>query len=78
MRAFDCLDIDFIKNKLYNLGIRGIFLDWINDYLSVKTMFVKINKATSAMQNIDLGIHHGSERGKTIVLAVCQPSIISC
>lgn len=67
-RAFDSLSFSFIKCKLYNIGFRGVFLDWIVGYLSDRTMFVKVENAASDCRNIGIGVPQGSVLGPLIFL----------
>lgn len=39
-RAFDCLNISFIKYKFFNIGFRGKFLEWIVHFLPDRTMLL--------------------------------------
>lgn len=39
-RAFDTLSFRFIIDKLYNTGLRGVFLNWIDRYLRERTMLL--------------------------------------
>lgn len=66
--AFDCLNIKFIESKLYNIGFRGVFLEWIIDFLSDRKIFVKINDSQSELYNINIGVPQGSVLGPLIFL----------
>lgn len=67
-RAFDSINFKFINSKLYNLGFRGIFLDWIDDYLSNRKILVRIGNCFSGEKNLNFGIPQGSVLGPLLFL----------
>ena len=46
-KAFDIVEHGNFLNKLHNYGIRGIALDWFNNYLQNRQRFVTYNSVTS-------------------------------
>lgn len=66
--AFDTLDIAFVSEKLFNLGIRGILNDWIVSYLTNRKLCVKIDKETSEKYDINIGTPQGSILGPLLFL----------
>lgn len=67
-RAFDSLPFQFILDKCYNLGFRGIFLDWLHSYLQGRTMRVRIQDSLSVEHNVNLGVPQGSVLGPLLFL----------
>ena len=54
-RAFDTISHEILFNKLYVYGIRGLALDWINNYLQNRKQFFVYNNAQSSFENIVMG-----------------------
>lgn len=69
-KAFDCLDHDILFNRLYNLGVRGLSLDWIKSYLQNRTQRVKnkCNNILSGPIEVNLGIPQGSVLGPILYI----------
>lgn len=67
-RAFDSIRFDFIENKLYNLGIRGIILEWLKDYLRNRQIIVKVSNTFSKKNPVNLGVPQGSVLGPLIFI----------
>lgn len=67
-RAFDTLNIDFILDKLYNLGFRGVFLEWVRSFLTDRMMFVRIGVINSNRYAVDMGVPQGSILGPLIFI----------
>jgi len=42
-RAFDTINHEILLKKLYNIGVRGVELEWFKDYLSNRKKFVTVN-----------------------------------
>nr|CAI5841160.1 unnamed protein product [Callosobruchus analis] len=59
-KAFDLLDISFLKEKLCRLGIRGFVLDWLISFLSNRELTTKVNGRLSGIYNINVGAAQGS------------------
>lgn len=66
--AFDCLDLIFIREKLFAVGFRGNFLSWLMSYLQYRKIYVKLNNVLSNIQAMDLGVPQGSVLGPLIFL----------
>ena len=67
-RAFDSLQPEFVKQKLFRLGVRGTVLDWFLSFLTDRTMNVVLGGAVSAGASVDLGVAQGSVLGPIIFL----------
>lgn len=67
-RAFDTVNIKFIKSKLYRYGIRGTFLEWIMSYLDCRKLSVKLSNVESRSHDLNLGVPQGSILGPLIFL----------
>ncbi len=67
-KAFDCVDHKILLKKLYNLGVRGVELDWFRSYLSNRKQFVAIGNSCSSMLDITIGVPQGSILGPLLFL----------
>lgn len=67
-RAFDTISHKILLRKLPYYGIRGISLDWIDDYLSNRKQYVNYNNAKSDMSDVNIGIPQGSILGPLLFL----------
>ena len=43
-RAFDTIDITFVCNKIFNMGLRGTINEWVKSFLSDRKIIVKSNE----------------------------------
>lgn len=67
-RAFDSLSFEFIIDKCYNLGFRGIFLDWLRSYLEGRSMRVRVQDYLSREHDLNMGVPQGSVLGPLLFL----------
>ena len=67
-KAFDIVDHKILLSKLYHYGIRGIPLNWFENYLHNRTQFVKIGSIQSNLETITCGIPQGSTLGPLLFL----------
>lgn len=67
-RAFDCLQHGFIIDKLYHVGFRGIFLNWILSFLSQRSIYVNHNGFSSSKYKSNMGVPQGSVLGPLLFL----------
>ena len=62
-RAFDTVNIEYMVTKLYNMGIRGNLLHWINSYMSNRKFLVKYADTMSDVKDVQMGVPQGSVLG---------------
>lgn len=67
-RAFDSLSFEFLIDKCYNIGFRGIFLAWVRSYLENRKILVKVGNSFSQEENINMGVPQGSVLGPLLFL----------
>ncbi len=67
-KAFDCVNHKILLKKLYNLGIRGIELEWFRSYLNNRKQFVAIGDSHSNTIEINIGVPQGSILGPLLFL----------
>ncbi|KAK9883801.1 hypothetical protein WA026_001995 [Henosepilachna vigintioctopunctata] len=65
-RAFDCLQFPFIQSKMYSIGFRGVFLDWISSFLSLRHLFGENKNHRSENYPLSMGVPQGSALGHLI------------
>ena len=56
-KSFDTVDHLIILSKLEYYGIRGIPLEWFQNYLSSRQRFVSINGESSNKLPVTCGVH---------------------
>lgn len=67
-KAFDSVDHDILKRKLFDSGIRGVAYDLLADYLSNREQFVKVGSAEGTRKRVTHGIPQGSILGPLLFL----------
>lgn len=65
-RAFDCLNFKFIRDKMFSIGFRGVFLQWVHRFLTDRLIYIKLAGYNSDLFNIELGVPQGSVLGPLI------------
>ena len=67
-KAFDTVNHDILKRKLYHYGIRGVANSWFKSYLSNRMQYVTINGECSSPKLIEHGVPQGSVLGPLLFL----------
>lgn len=67
-KAFDTLDHNILLGKLQLLGIRGIVLDFLRNYLTNRVQYVMYNGVYSEVLQIVCGVPQGSILGPLLFL----------
>lgn len=67
-KAFDSVDHTILIGKLYNMGISGSVLRWFFNYLTNRTMVVRIKGNLSEPFKINSGVPQGSHLGPLLFL----------
>ena len=67
-KAFDIMDLNILKIKLEHYGFRGIFLDFIMNFVENRKYYVYINGHQSETKNVNIGVPQGSTLGPLLFL----------
>ena len=67
-KAFDTMNHQILLQKLYNYGIRGLPLEWIQSYLRDRPCCVAVGGSTSSFGTTNIGIPQGSIVGPLLFL----------
>lgn len=67
-KAFDTVDHNILLAKLYNYGIRGKMLDWLQNYLNNRQQFTSIGMHNSFQAPVKCGVPQGSVLGPILFL----------
>ena len=67
-KAFDVIDHNILLTKLYNIGIRGQFLDILQNYLNGRTQYVKYKESCSNKEYMTHGVPQGSILGPILFM----------
>ena len=67
-KAFDTVNHNILRTKLYHFGIRGNALQWFKSYMSERKQSVSYNGASSSMKTVCCGVSKGSILGPILFL----------
>ena len=67
-KAFDTINHNILLGKLMNYGIRGVVLNYFNDYLKNQRQYVFINGIESDSLTVKCGVPQGSILGPILFL----------
>ncbi|MGL4485007.1 MAG: reverse transcriptase domain-containing protein, partial [Anaerovoracaceae bacterium] len=59
-KAYDTVWKEGLIIKLYDAGVRGRMLNWINAFLKERTIQVKVDGSLSSKENVENGTPQGS------------------
>ena len=67
-KTFDTVDFSILIKKLTNYGVRGIPLQWLNNYLQDRFLQVQCSEVLSELMSISCGVPQGSNLGPLLFL----------
>ena len=67
-KAFDTINHSILLKKMSHYGIRGLALQWFEDYLCKRSQFIQYKDKMSLKLNITCGVPQGSVLGPTLFL----------
>ena len=68
LKAFDTVNHQLLLEKLYNYGIRGSAYNLIKSYLNNRQQRVKLNKVSSQLETVGMGVPQGIILGPLLFL----------
>src|SRR6218665_1272104 len=78
-KTFDTVDFSILIKKLTNYGVRGIPLQWLNNYLQDRFQQVLCSGVLSELMSISCGVPQGSNLGPLLFLIYINdlPNVMS-
>ena len=67
-KAFDVMNHDILKQKLEHYGFRGLFLNFMMQFVQDRRYFVNINGLNSDIHNVNIGVPQCSTLGPLLFL----------
>ena len=67
-KAYDLVDLSILLLKLKNMGVGGNLLNWIKEFISNRTLKVRVEKGLSKSRNITSGVPKGSVLGPLLLI----------
>ena len=67
-KAFYVMNHEILKQKLDHYGFRGIFLDFMMQFIQDRGYFVNVNGCNSDIHNVNIGVPQGSSLGLLLFL----------
>lgn len=67
-KAFDCVDLSILMDKLEHIGFRGHCVSWFRSYLFSRTQYVSLGGSDSRELQVTRGVPQGSNIGPLLFL----------
>ncbi len=77
--AYDTVDRSLLLKRLYHIGFRGTFADWLKSYLNDRTVRVRVNGVQSTCEfTPQFGILQGSAISCLLFVLYIDPTLYIC